>query len=61
MLKFDVPLHGMPTNIEVVKSPYEAFSKEAIRIVEEGGVWKPAKNTGGEYEEAVRLRVVFRR
>jgi hypothetical protein len=44
-----------------VRSPGESFSKEAIRLVEEGPDWIPASRDGEYSETPVRLRVVFTR
>ncbi len=61
VLKFIVDRQGRPVEIEVVRSPGEPFSQEAIRLVEEGPDWIPASRDGEYSETPVRLRVVFNR
>lgn len=47
------------TRLEAVRSPGEAFTKEALRLVEEGPGWIPALHDGHLAEEKVRLTIVF--
>ncbi len=61
VLKFIVDRQGRPVQIEVVRSPGEPFSQEAIRLVEEGPDWIPASRDGEYSETPVRLRMVFTR
>lgn len=61
VLNFMVTLQGRPAEIEVVRSPGESFSREAIRLVEDGPDWIPASRDGEYTNTSVRLRVVFTR
>ena len=61
VLNFTVTMQGRPDEIEVVRSPGESFSREAIRLVEEGPDWIPASRDGEYTNTSVRLRVVFTR
>ena len=61
VLKFVISPFGKPKNIEVVRSPGEEFSKEAIRLLIEGPDWSPAKKEGKYIEDEKRIRIVFRK
>ncbi len=60
-LKFQVGIDSVITNIEIVKSPGDLFSNEAIRLINEGPVWIPATRNGLAVVDSVKLRIVFRR
>ncbi|HNX65894.1 MAG TPA: carboxypeptidase-like regulatory domain-containing protein [Bacteroidales bacterium] len=52
--------NGNISNIRVIKSPSQAFSDEAIRLVKEGPSWKAATMKGIPLEEDIRVRIVFK-
>lgn len=60
-LKFQVGIDSVITNIEIVKSPGDLFSNEAIRLINDGPVWTPATRNGLAVVDSVKLRIVFRR
>lgn len=61
ILNFEIPLDGIPRNITVLKSPGIQFSREAIRLIEEGPRWRPAMMNGQALVSAKRVRIVFKR
>lgn len=61
ILKFTVSKEGVPLKIRIIKSPAESFSKEAIRLLQEGPDWIPATQNGIYLDEETRLRLVFKR
>jgi hypothetical protein len=60
VLSFIVRNNGTPDSIQVVRSPGNVFSKEAIRLIMEGPRWKPATENGNPIEEEARVRIVFK-
>ena len=54
-LSFTVEKDGSIANIEVMRSPAEELSKEAIRVVQSMPKWKPGKQRG----KAVRVKYVL--
>ena len=60
VLGFKVRTDGSLSNIMIIRSPGEAFSSEAIRLIREGPAWKPAMENGIPVEDDVRIRFVFR-
>ena len=60
ILNFLVRIDGMMDSITVVKSPGEEFSVEAIRLLKEGPVWKPATLNGEKVEEAVQVKIILK-
>jgi outer membrane biosynthesis protein TonB len=60
VLKFVVTKSGRPSQIEVLKSPSEKFSSEAIRLLKEGPDWVPAENGGQYIEDKTRIRILFK-
>lgn len=59
ILKFSVSVNGRPYNFKVIKTPSIYFSREAIRVIENGPEWIPAIRDGENIEETVRMRIVF--
>ncbi len=60
-LKFIISPSGKPVNIEVVRSPGDKFSREAIRLLVEGPKWSPAKNEGKYIGDENKIRIVFKK
>ncbi len=60
ILNFTVGIDSTVSNITVVDTPGEAYSGEAIRLIKEGPVWKPAQDNGNPVADEVTLRVVFK-
>jgi len=54
-LSFTVERDGTISNIEVMRSPAEELSKEAVRVVQAMPKWKPGKQRG----KAVRVKYVL--
>ncbi len=59
VLSFVVDQNGRPTRITVLKSPEEAFSNEAIRLMVQGPDWVPGQKDGAYFQEETRIRMVF--
>lgn len=60
VLKFIVNEKGKTEQFRIIESPDTSFSKEAIRLVEEGPIWIPAKRSGNYSAEEISLRIVFK-
>jgi hypothetical protein len=60
VLSFVVKLNGKPSGIRVIRSSGKQFSDEAIRLIMEGPLWKPASENGTDIEDEVRVRIVFK-
>ena len=61
VLKFMVTRNGEVKEVVALKSPGEAFTREAIRLLMEGPAWNPASTDGETKDESVRMRIVFKR
>ncbi len=61
ILKFTVTASGDISNVEVLRHPGDPYAKEALRLLEEGPPWNPATDKNGPVEEAVRLKILFKR
>ena len=61
VLKFTVTRNGEIKEIVVLKSPGEAFTREATRLLMEGPDWNPASTDKGTKDEQVRMRIVFKK
>ncbi len=59
VLSFTIGPQRRPQNIEVEESPGDAFSREAIRLLQEGPDWLPAIENGIIIEEKTRLSIEF--
>jgi outer membrane biosynthesis protein TonB len=60
VLSFLVHKDGSLDSIRIIRSPGRSYSDEAIRLLESGPAWIPAKDGGKPVDEEVRLRVVFK-
>jgi hypothetical protein len=60
ILTFVVKTDSTISDIRVIESPGQEYSKEAKRIVREGPKWKPAVTNGKPVEEQYRLKILFR-
>ena len=61
VLKFRVRKDGTISEIQTLRSPGEAFTEEAIRLLHEGPAWKPARSESGVMDDDVRIRIIFKR
>ncbi len=59
-LKFTVNTNGHISNIQVTKSLGESFDREAIRLLQEGPSWEPARENGISVVRDVTLKISFR-
>jgi outer membrane biosynthesis protein TonB len=60
VLAFKIRLNGYPDSIIVLRSPGKPFTDEAIRLLKEGPLWKPATVDGKAVENNARVRIVFK-
>jgi hypothetical protein len=61
VLKFKVAQDGTISDILTLRSPGDQFTEEAIRLLQEGPGWDPARNESGATDDVVRMRIVFKR
>lgn len=61
ILSFRVDIDGSLGDIQILRSPGDDFSDEAMRLVEEGPHWNPARDENGATDDEVRMRLVFKR
>ena len=61
VLKFKVTRTGEIKEVVALKSPGEAFTREAARLLMEGPSWNPASTDKGTKDESVRMRIVFKK
>ncbi len=61
VLKFNVESDGSISRINTLRSPGDSFTEEAIRLLNDGPSWNPAKNENGPTDDVVRMRIVFRK
>ncbi|MEA3461264.1 MAG: carboxypeptidase-like regulatory domain-containing protein [Bacteroidota bacterium] len=61
VLKFTVMKDGTISNFQTLRSPGDSFTEEALRLLQEGPVWNPARDESGITEDVVRMRIVFKR
>ena len=59
-LKFAVGVNGSISNMEVLKSLGEDFDSEAIRLLNEGPAWEPAKENDAAVVKEVKVKIRFR-
>lgn len=52
---------GLIKSIRIVDSPGEEFSKEAIRLIEEGPRWNPGKSGELQVEDSAEMKILFRK
>lgn len=57
---FIVRTDGAVDSIEILRSPDDSFSREAVRLIQQGPAWKPALRNGKAVNENVTLRIVFK-
>jgi len=60
-VNFLVDTTGRPGDFNILRSPGEAFSKEALRAIKEGPDWNPAGRDGEQIESSTTLWVVFKK
>jgi hypothetical protein len=58
--RFPVLADGTTGSINILRTPGEEFSREAIRLIKSGPSWKPALRDGVAVEDSVTLRIVFK-
>ncbi|MCF8347057.1 MAG: energy transducer TonB [Bacteroidales bacterium] len=58
-LSFTVSPDGRPGQFEVISSPSELYSKEAIRVIKDGPAWLPALQHGEYTPEPSRISIRF--
>ena len=61
VLRFTVSHTGNIEDIMALRSPGLAFTREAERLLLEGPSWLPASSDKGTKEDAVRVRIVFKK
>ena len=61
VLTFNVKSDGSLSGIHTLRSPGEAFTEEAVRLLEEGPLWNPAQGENGATDDEVRMRIVFKK
>jgi hypothetical protein len=61
VLKFRVGRDGTISDIQPLRSPGISFTEEAVRLLQEGPAWKPARDGNGFTDDVVRMRIVFKR
>jgi hypothetical protein len=61
ILRFRITASAEIRDIVPVSSPGEAFTKEAIRLLEEGPQWNPAYDEHGPVDKEVLLRIVLKK
>ncbi|MDF1575925.1 MAG: energy transducer TonB [Bacteroidales bacterium] len=61
VLRFNVARDGSISGIQTLRSPGSMYTEEAIRLLQEGPLWNPARNESGTTDEKVRMRIVFER
>lgn len=58
-LTFTISPEGQPGSFEVLSTPSQPFSDEAIRVIKSGPLWIPAFREENNTEEPVRMKIVF--
>jgi len=61
VLKFNVSPDGNLSGIMILRSPGQAFTEEALRLLEEGPSWNPSRGENGTTDDEVRMRIVFKK
>jgi hypothetical protein len=61
LLSFSIDLEGQPANIEVNNSPAEAYSLEAVRLLQGGPAWAPVIREGILVEDRIQIRIEFKK
>ena len=60
IISFIVKISGSPAAIKIIESPGKPFSDEAVRLIKEGPLWKPASENGVIKEEEVTVKISFK-
>jgi len=60
VISFQVLSTGTIDSINIINTPGDEFSDEAIRLIKEGPSWLPAVKNGQKADDTVTLRVVFK-
>jgi hypothetical protein len=61
IMSFVVDQQGRPGNIEIIETPGDAFSREAVRLLQEGPNWTPVIINGAPTDKKIRLSLEFQR
>jgi len=61
VLSIRISSSGTITNTQILQTPGEAYSKEAIRLLEEGPAWIPASTESGPVDEEIHMQIVFKK
>lgn len=59
-ISFTVKTDSTLTNLKIIDSPGQAYTREAKRLIKEGPLWKPAMTDGKQVEEEYRVTIRFR-
>jgi len=59
VISFKVLIDSTITNIKIINTPGQPYSREAIRLIKEGPAWKPAKENRMIIEDTVRVSIIF--
>jgi hypothetical protein len=60
VISFKVLSTGTIDSLQVISSPGNEFSEEAMRLIREGPSWTPAEVNGEKTDEDISLRIVFK-
>lgn len=60
VISFKVLSTGAIDSLQVISSPGNEFSEEAMRLIREGPSWTPAEVNGEKTDEDISLRIVFK-
>ena len=61
ILRFTVSQTGNIEDVSALRSPGDSFTQEAKRLLLEGPGWLPASSNQQNREDAVRLRIIFKK
>jgi hypothetical protein len=61
VLQFNVDAEGTISSIATLRSPDNQFTEVAIKLLEQGPSWNPARDENGNTDDVVRMRIVFKR
>jgi hypothetical protein len=60
VVRFSVNTDSTLTGFEIISSPGKAWSREAIRLIKSGPLWKPAEENGLVKAGEAKVSIVFR-